>query len=133
MSTKKKLDRRLIEQKTDSRCAYCGCELDEMWQVDHITAQSSGGGDSIDNLIASCPDCNVRKSDKSINGFRSWIKGRIIHRLRYLIDALWFMDRFSDSDMSSDIESMRVTLDRVQNSNISFFIDNTRRTGNDRD
>jgi 5-methylcytosine-specific restriction endonuclease McrA len=41
-------------------CAYCG---DVATEVDHVYPKSKGGEDTLDNLVAACRTCNVRKKD----------------------------------------------------------------------
>lgn len=51
--------------KRDSfTCQYCGRQPPEVvLHVDHIQPVASGGGNDRDNLITSCRDCNLGKSD----------------------------------------------------------------------
>ena len=42
-------------------CAYCGDAANE---VDHVIAKVRGGEDVLDNLVAACRACNLRKRDK---------------------------------------------------------------------
>jgi 5-methylcytosine-specific restriction endonuclease McrA len=50
------------------RCRYCGISVDEgaMLHVDHVIPQSKGGPTVIDNLVTACLDCNIGKSDKTL-------------------------------------------------------------------
>ena len=59
--------RRRVWNKTDGHCAYCGNKLDfvSTWHVDHMQPRSRGSADNIENLIASCSDCNIRKGTRS--------------------------------------------------------------------
>ncbi len=45
-------------------CAYCGASEDLQWE--HIIPRSSGGPDTIDNLVLACPDCNLSKGAKDL-------------------------------------------------------------------
>lgn len=54
----------LLESQ-DGLCAYCECALDESYHVDHMTPLSRGGSDYPENLAITCPDCNLRKSNKT--------------------------------------------------------------------
>lgn len=60
---------RLEEQ--NHACAYCGVILDGEWHIDHIHPRSKGGSDNRENLCVSCPDCNLKKGDRSVEEFRS--------------------------------------------------------------
>ena len=46
-------------------CAYCGGQANE---VDHVYPKSRGGEDSLDNCVAACKDCNIRKRDSVFLG-----------------------------------------------------------------
>jgi hypothetical protein len=48
-------------------CQYCGRKSpDVILHVDHITPVASGGCDDILNLVTSCIDCNLGKSDRPL-------------------------------------------------------------------
>lgn len=49
-------------------CQYCGSAPPSViLEVDHLVPVAKGGGNSIDNLIAACFDCNRGKSDRSLD------------------------------------------------------------------
>jgi hypothetical protein len=48
-------------------CAYCGTH--DANEVDHIWPYSKGGEDTLDNLVACCRSCNIRKKDKTDSVF----------------------------------------------------------------
>ncbi len=68
-----------LRNKYNGRCAYCGCELPEVFHADHIIPirRNSGGtcenpqADIFENLNPSCPSCNKMKHTLSIEGFRT--------------------------------------------------------------
>mgnify|MGYP001443654697 CR=1 FL=1 len=72
--------RERVKAKTNGRCAYCGVLLGEKFHVDHIRSIANhrelGDGlwDREHNMNASCKDCNLYKSDLSIEGFREKIE-----------------------------------------------------------
>lgn len=86
-----KPDRNLILDKTNGRCAYCGCDLPGKFQVDHIMSQCNfehyiknnwripeflihlklTDVNHIDNLFAACGSCNNYKSIHPLETFRS--------------------------------------------------------------
>jgi 5-methylcytosine-specific restriction endonuclease McrA len=91
-----KKDRATLLSKTNGRCGYCGTPLDGIkWHADHmepVERQSNyvhGKGfvktgkmlapqnDHIDNMMASCPQCNVLKNCFNVESFRNIIKNRI--------------------------------------------------------
>lgn len=57
-----------ILQRDAFKCVYCGKgEKDGVkLHVDHITPVDAGGTDEIKNLVTSCQDCNLGKSNKII-------------------------------------------------------------------
>ena len=44
-------------------CTYCGADAT---CVDHVIPAVKGGDDSMENLVASCTLCNLRKGSKSV-------------------------------------------------------------------
>jgi len=77
-----KIDRVKVLAKTNGRCAYCGCELNNKFQVDHIVPQIRKGENihHIDNLLPSCASCNNYKSTFSVEQFRKEL-GELVRRL----------------------------------------------------
>jgi 5-methylcytosine-specific restriction endonuclease McrA len=66
---KGKRKRKIILNKFNSRCAYCGTILTyNILNIDHIDPY---GGDEISNLNPSCKSCNSTKHTRSIEKFRS--------------------------------------------------------------
>lgn|SRR5690606_10069487 len=86
-----KQQRESVFKKYNGKCAYCGCELQKGWHVDHIEPafhnwsnedvkrylKQDRGLNSIDNYNPSCPRCNRWKSTFSIDQFRSEISMQI--------------------------------------------------------
>ena len=80
-----KIDRKLIFDKYNGHCAYCGCELKNGFQVDHLNCQSNFDYllrnkkipehikklNCIENLMPSCGSCNNYKSVHSLEQFRN--------------------------------------------------------------
>ena len=79
-----KIDRKLIFDKYNGHCAYCGCELKNGFQVDHLNSQRNFDYllrnkqipehikklSCIENLMPSCGSCNNYKSVHSLEQFR---------------------------------------------------------------
>jgi hypothetical protein len=71
-------DKRLeIKAKFDGKCAYCGNELTDVWQVDHLIpkltfelSKSTEDPNHIDNLMPACVICNHYKRSLSLESFR---------------------------------------------------------------
>jgi len=56
-----------VFKRDEFTCQYCGRKPPEViLHVDHITPVSKGGSDDISNLITSCKDCNLGKSNISL-------------------------------------------------------------------
>lgn len=74
--------RRLVYDKFNGHCAYCGCKIDycEM-AIDHFLAFSKNGKNNIDNLLPSCNLCNAIKFNSSIEEFREKLKTLPINNL----------------------------------------------------
>jgi hypothetical protein len=85
--------RRIVHDKYNGRCAYCGCLLPNKWHVDHLIpikrtrAYDKTKGkwivigcdnpdmDCLNNMMPACPSCNINKHSDSIEKFRDNIKG----------------------------------------------------------
>lgn len=72
------LTRALVLAKTRGRCFYCGAALNsrlevamgkEDWHIDRIVPASRGGSDGLDNLVASCAECNRSKGNLTAEEF----------------------------------------------------------------
>ena len=82
-------EREIIFNKYNGKCAYCGCELQKGWHIDHLEPIRRGvlkGGKTMhperncmDNYMPSCASCNINKHSESIESFRSHIKGYMKH------------------------------------------------------
>lgn len=51
-------------QKTPKRCYWCGESCGDDFHVDHYKPLARGGRHEEDNLVMSCPTCNLQKSAK---------------------------------------------------------------------
>lgn len=50
-------------------CVYCGEIMPTRLEVDHVVPKSRGGSTTIDNLVASCHDCNQAKGSMTAEEF----------------------------------------------------------------
>jgi len=92
----KKEQRKIIFDKYNGRCAYCGCVLKKGWHVDEllpVRRNMKWNKDktryvwdgtyehperlNIDNQMPSCPSCNINKHSLSLEEFRNLIAGFI--------------------------------------------------------
>lgn len=71
-------ERKLIYDKCNGHCAYCGCEIEmKKMQVDHVVAFSLIQDDKtndISNLLPACRSCNHYKSSLSLESFRKRVE-----------------------------------------------------------
>lgn len=59
---------------TNGKCAYCGCKLDyNNFHLEHFIPKSKNGV-NYNNLIPSCPTCNLVKGDLLLEDFRNKIE-----------------------------------------------------------
>ena len=71
--------RRLIYEKFNGHCAYCGREIAyKDMQVDHIKplgaySEANRGTDTIDNMYPACRLCNHYKRSSTVEAFRDMI------------------------------------------------------------
>lgn len=67
--------RSIVWAKNDGLCWYCGdCIADGWFHVDHKVPRCKGGGDDIDNLLPSCPTCNMEKGAKDYEEYRELLR-----------------------------------------------------------
>ncbi len=57
-------------------CNYCNCDLSDredngMWQIDHVVPMSSGGPNTLDNIVICCKVCNRKKNNQPVEKFRA--------------------------------------------------------------
>lgn len=79
--------RRLIYNKFNGHCAYCGCELNSSFTIDHIQPKRRGyyrtqhniikGEDKIDNYNPSCYSCNSSKNELTIEKWRKELELKV--------------------------------------------------------
>lgn len=84
-----KAQREQVRMKFGGLCAYCGHPLPERWHADHMIAveRESWGGekgvmqmpqhDTAENMMPSCPPCNLSKNRMSIEEWRKWLAGHM--------------------------------------------------------
>jgi len=90
-----KTQREQVRMKFGGKCAYCGCDLPQRWHADHVEAVERkleyvrGKGfvatgemykpqnDTIENMMPSCPPCNISKHALSLDEWRGWLSGHV--------------------------------------------------------
>lgn len=50
--------------KESKKCYWCNKELNNLYHIDHYMPIAKGGNHNIENLVISCPSCNLRKHSK---------------------------------------------------------------------
>jgi hypothetical protein len=88
-------ERETVRLRYGGRCAYCGHPLPERWHADHFEAVERklqyvrGEGvvttgefhrpqnHRLDNMMPSCPPCNISKGPMDIEGWRKWLAGHL--------------------------------------------------------
>jgi 5-methylcytosine-specific restriction endonuclease McrA len=56
--------RREIFRRDGYRCQYCGRSTSRL-TIDHVLPRNRGGQNTWENLTTACPDCNVRKGERT--------------------------------------------------------------------
>lgn len=73
-----KVERRIIFEKCNGHCAYCGCELQyKDMQADHViplNGYKEQGEDTLENMLPSCRSCNHYKSAVPLEHFRKAVE-----------------------------------------------------------
>lgn len=55
-----------LARRDEYACQYCGADLGiKHMTIDHVLPRSRGGGNSWDNCVAACGECNNRKADRT--------------------------------------------------------------------
>ncbi len=60
-ATWSKTQRRIVKQRDDELCVYCGSYGDT---IDHVIPVSWGGPHGLGNAVLACRSCNTKKSAK---------------------------------------------------------------------
>ena len=61
-----KFNRRNIFARDNNQCQYCGKRFPTSeLSLDHVVPRSQGGGNSWENIVCACIDCNVRKGGRT--------------------------------------------------------------------
>jgi len=65
--------RRIVYEKTDGHCAYCGAELGRhnKMTIDHVVPLALEGGNGVNNMLPACLACNQTKGALTVEQFRA--------------------------------------------------------------
>lgn len=95
------------------RCFYCGRTPPEVvLQVDHVLAVAKGGTADLANLVTSCADCNLGKSDKDLTAIPEALEAQIqrtqeaVTKLRAHSDAIEEMMAIEVGDAWDVLEAL---------------------------
>lgn len=64
----------------DHHCFYCGHELNFI-HMDHVIPQSRNGSHGRKNRVPSCPDCNTKKSDLTLEEYKALCRTPFLPRV----------------------------------------------------
>jgi 5-methylcytosine-specific restriction endonuclease McrA len=83
--------REYVKSRDKNTCQYCGKGrlYGAQLNLDHIHPRTAGGGDSPENLIVACKQCNHRKGKKSLADY-------IDSRLKALEREMECLERLRD-------------------------------------
>lgn len=57
-------DRADVFRRSGGICHHCGKPLPASWHIDHLVPVVRGGLSNLENLVASCPPCNLLKGGR---------------------------------------------------------------------
>lgn len=63
-----------LYEEQDELCAYCDVPLNGNYHIDHVQPLSRGGSNFIENIVISCPTCNLSKGSKTLEEWRTWLE-----------------------------------------------------------
>ena len=55
--------------KNTSHCYWCGKDIKDNFHIDHYIPLSKGGEHTIENIVLTCPSCNLKKYNKDPREF----------------------------------------------------------------
>lgn len=82
-----KKTRELIYNKYNGKCAYCGVDLVNGWNVDHINPVVFGGTNDLENLNPSCRHCNNYKCHCDLEAYRKQLHKMLNQKVEYLFKS----------------------------------------------
>jgi len=79
--------REIVFSKYDGKCAYCGCDLEKGWHIDHIKSLANGGKNDLENFNPSCKSCNSYKSHNNLEEYRRQLNKMLNENIEYLFKS----------------------------------------------
>jgi 5-methylcytosine-specific restriction endonuclease McrA len=70
-------DIKLLKERAKNKCYWCNCDISKGFHIDHYNPIYLGGKSNIDNLVLSCPKCNISKNKKNPYEF-AITKGKLL-------------------------------------------------------
>lgn len=101
--------RKIVYDKYNGHCAYCGSKLKNRFCIDHIISKHNGGKNKIENYNPSCFSCNSSKGTLSIEKWRK----QLVHKITQL-----------NRDSSTYRAAKRFGLVKEINKNVTFYFEN---------
>lgn len=93
-----------VFKRDEFTCRYCGRTTpDVTLHVDHVLAVANGGSDEMDNLVTSCLECNLGKSDTPLTR----VQGRYSARDRIFYIRGIIRNRFPEGDQDKVLHLLR--------------------------
>lgn len=118
--------RDIVITKTNGRCGYCGMPPYKNHPLipEHMTPQSRGGSNDVDNLVPACVSCNVRKSNRNVDEFRDYITSSLTAKFMELASSLYeYQGYISNEDISDMVRDLQAIESRVSNIEVRFFME----------
>jgi 5-methylcytosine-specific restriction endonuclease McrA len=112
-----KASRKKIFSKTNGCCTYCGklLEFSKQWHIDHIQPRAKKGNNKQQNLVPSCKDCNLLKTDRTLDEFKEAIKKKTIKHLNQANHEI-----FKNGLVNKQIKQL---IQQVKNCTITFNVE----------
>ncbi len=95
---------RLVFQKTEGRCYYCGCVLDPFtFHFEHCKPLCAGGTHDFDNVVPACPKCNASKDGRCVDEWRISLQRRVTLPLDKAVEWVCKQPHLSDEQQRAFI------------------------------
>lgn len=86
--------RERVYKKTPGVCWYCGDSIHHKGRtLDHVKPRARGGGDTFENLVPCCKDCNRMKGDGPLSTLRRRLRWRMSGRPEFSPEQVAWLER----------------------------------------